>query len=152
MLRINNILKGITLIKKLLTLFLILLKTTVVYGNEKTLIDIIKITDGDTILAKIDNNQFNIRLIGIDCYETSKIHRAYKQAYENELKIEDVIKKGIQSKKFLEILYEKNKNKDIFLDFKGIDKYGRALGIVYFEKININSEMMKNGGCYMYNY
>lgn len=122
------------------------------FGVAKTPIKILKIYDGDTIQAKIDNEKFSIRLIGLDCYETKNINRAYKQAYENNLTIDDVIDKGIKSKKYLEKLYKNNKNKEIFFDFKGIDKYKRALGILYFGEINVNKALLNNGGCLEYNY
>ncbi len=58
-----------------------------------------KIYDGDIIQAKVNNgNKFSIQLTGIDCYETSKIHRAYKQAYVDKLTINEVIKKGFVRK------------------------------------------------------
>ena len=40
------------------------------YAASKTPVKIVKILDGDTIRAKINDNIFSIRLIGIDCYET----------------------------------------------------------------------------------
>lgn len=44
-------------------------------------IEVLEVYDGDTIKVKVNNgNDFLIRLQGIDCYETSKINRAYKQA------------------------------------------------------------------------
>lgn len=117
-------------------------------AGTKIPIQILKIYDGDTILAKIDNEKFSVRLIGIDCYETSDINRAYKQAYQNNLKIDEVVCKGKDSKEYLKKMYENNKNKPIYLDFKGIDRYGRALGIIYFDKININEELLNNSGMY----
>ena len=53
--------------------------------------------DGDTIDVKIEKNTFPVRLIGIDCYETGRIHRAYRQAYDNNLSIDEVIARGKQS-------------------------------------------------------
>ena len=121
-----------------------------VFSENRIPIEITKIYDGDTIEAKIDNNKFKIRLIGIDCYETCKIHRAYKQAYENNLSVEDVIKQGKVSTFYLKNLYEKNKNAPITFVFKGIDKYGRVLGILYIGALNVNDELLKNGGCMLY--
>lgn len=126
--------------------------SSVALAGAKIPIQILKIYDGDTILAKIDNEKFSIRLIGIDCYETSDINRAYKQAYQSNLKIDEVIRKGKESGEYLKKMYENNKNKPIYLDFKGIDKYGRALGVVYFNGINVNEELLNNGGCMRYNY
>ncbi len=121
-------------------------------ASSKIPITIVKIYDGDTVLAQIDKNLFSIRLIGIDCYETKKIHRAYKQAYQNNLSVDEVVCRGKNSQQFLEQLYENNKNKPIFLDFKGIDKYGRVLGIIYFDGKNINQELLDNGNCLKYIY
>ena len=46
--------------------------------------------DGDTVRVKIDTgNKFNIRLQGIDCFEVVKIHRAYRQAYLENLTIDE---------------------------------------------------------------
>ena len=59
--------------KKILLLFILLTLPT--YASIP--VEVLKIYDGDTIKVKIDNgNKFSIRLVGIDCYETSKIHRA----------------------------------------------------------------------------
>ena len=136
---------------KLLFVFMILIVCTgTVLAESKIPIEIVKITDGDTIQAKLEKNKFAIRLIGVDCYETSKIHRAYTQAYINHLSVEEVVNRGNRSKLYLEKLYRENKN--FFLDFKGVDKYGRVLGIIYFDKLNINEELLKNGGCMIYNY
>lgn len=122
------------------------------FGDTKIPIQLVKVYDGNTILVKIENEKFSVRLTGIDCYETRDINRAYKQAYQNNLKIDEVICKGKESKEYLEKLYENNKNNPICLDFKGIDKYGRVLGILYFDSLNVNNELIKNGGCLKYNY
>ncbi len=101
--------------------------------------------------AKIDKNKpFKIRLIDIDCYETSKIHRAYKQAYCNHKSIDDVIAAGLDSKKYLQNLYDNNKSNGTYLEFKGIDIYGRALGILYFDTLNVNENLKNSGGCLNY--
>ena len=49
------------------------------------------------ITVRIEKNTFPVRLIGIDCYETGRIHRAYHQAYDNNLSIDEVIARGKQS-------------------------------------------------------
>ena len=105
-------------------------------------VDVVEIYDGDTIGAKI---------IGIDCYETTKNNRSYKQAYLDNLNIDDVIQKGKYSKNYLKKLYKKN-NSDIYFGFMGIDKYSRALGILYFNGLNVNEKMKTQGGCKSYIY
>ena len=138
--------------KNLLVCILLLVFTIPVLGNTKIPIQITNISDGDTVKAKIDKNEFKIRLVGIDCYETCKIHRAYKQAYENKLNIDDVMRNGKLSKHYLQNLYEINKNKNIYLEFKGVDVYGRVLGVLYFDRINVNEEMKNHGVCMLYEF
>lgn len=116
----------------------------------KTKIELLEIYDGDTIKAKIDKEIFALRLKGLDCYETSTINRAYKQAYENNLKIEDVINKGNSAKEYLINLY--NKTSVVYFDFQGVDKHSRALGVLYFDKLNVNKELINNHICKKYDY
>lgn len=114
-------------------------------------IEVLEVYDGDTIKVKVNNgNEFLIRLQGIDCYETSKINRAYKQAYLNKIDIDEVIKKGNNTKTYLKNLH-KNSNTASF-DFMGVDIYGRVLGIVYFDDLNINKELLKNNVCIPYEF
>ena len=115
------------------------------YAASKTPVRIVKILDGDTVRAKINDNIFSIRLIGIDCYETTPNNRAYKQAYNNNLTIDEVIKNGKFSKKYLINLYKKS-NVQTF-EFMGLDYYKRPLGVLYFDNVNINQKMLNYGGC-----
>lgn len=114
-------------------------------------VEVLSIYDGDTIRVKLDSgNKFSIRLLNIDCYETSKIYRAYKQAYDNNLSIEDVIKKGKIAREYLKRLHKDSKK--AYFDFTGVDKYGRVLGIVYFDSLNVNEELKNKGYCMPYEY
>ena len=114
-------------------------------------VEVVRIVDGDTIKVKLESgNKFSIRLQGIDCYETSKIHRAYKQAYVNNISIDDVIENGNSATQYLKELHKKS-NATSF-DFRGIDKYGRVLGIVYFDNLNINQELKNKKLCMPYEY
>ncbi len=139
--------------KKFLIIFTtLILSFNFAYADSGIPIEVVRIFDGDTIQGRIEKEEFSIRLVGIDCYETSDINRAYKQAYKNNLKIEEVLNRGVESKEFLEKLYKNNKNKGVYLDFKGVDKYGRALVVVYLGNINVNKELLNNGGCFEYVY
>ena len=141
--------------KQILILSIVILNlfSNKVYANNKIPVTVIKIKDGDTIDVKLknNNNSFSIRLIGIDCYETSKIYRSYKQAYTNNLSVDKVVEKGVFSKQFLEELYQ-NSNQQVFLEFMGLDRYKRVLGIIYFGNINVNELMKTKGGCFPYEY
>ncbi len=107
-------------------------------------IKITKITDGDTVKGIINGKEISIRLSGIDCYETSKRDRAYKQAYLNKITIEEVVEKGKESKTILTNLLQNQNN--VTVKFTDVDnRYNRNVGILYINNINVNEYMIKNG-------
>ncbi len=137
--------------KNIFRLLLILLVfSQATFADVRTPVELVRISDGDTVVARIDKNEFKIRLIGIDCYETAKINRAYKQAYQNNLSIDEVVDKGLNSKRYLEELYAQNKNSKTSIEFKGLDIYNRVLGVLFFDKLNVNENLKLHGGCMMY--
>ncbi len=132
--------------KQLTTLLLFIVTVGTVFAETRIPVQLVKIKDGDTVDVRIEKNTFTVRLIGIDCYETGKIHRAYHQAYDNDLSIDEVIARGKQSTAYFENLYKANKDKQVYLDFKGVDYYGRALGVIYFDNLNVNEDLQKTAG------
>ena len=136
---------------KLLISLLIIFFTQTVLATQQIPIEIIEIKDGDTVLAKLENgNKFVIRLYGIDCYESKKIHRAYKQAYLDNISIDDIVEKGLLTKQYLK--NEHAKSSTTTFSFIGVDIYKRILGILYFDGININDRLVKNNYCKNYLY
>ena len=132
---------------------LIILSVTEIVTAKACLenIKITKVTDGDTVKGIINGKEMSIRLSGIDCYETSKRDRAYKQAYLNKMSIADVVKRGKESKEILTNILKNNNN--ITVRFTDVDKrYNRNVGIIYAGDINVNEYMVQNGGCMMFEY
>lgn len=142
--------------KKLFYLFTILILLTflnVVEAGTKEIVTISKVCDGDTIDVVRSNGKIaRVRLVGIDCYETSPYDRAYRQAYENNITIEEVLVNGFKAKKELVKLFQTHYQKTIYLEEKGIDKYNRILGVIYIDKINVNEYMIKQGCALRYIY
>lgn len=139
--------------KRFIITMLIILSVTEIVTAKACLenIKITKVTDGDTVKGIINGKEMSIRLSGIDCYETSKRDRAYKQAYLNKMSIEDVVKRGKESKEILTNILKNNNN--ITVRFTDIDKrYNRNVGIIYAGDINVNEYMVQNGGCMMFEY
>ena len=124
-----------------------------VYAAERVQVTLSRVYDGDTIevINEIGAKE-NIRLIGIDCFETKEIHRAYTQAYKNKMTIEEVTAKGIQQKKVLIKLFETNNKKHLYLLRQGKDAYGRTLGTIYLGNLNINKYMLESGNALEYIY
>lgn len=127
----------------LIITFLLLTKVGVAYQE----IEVLKVYDGDSILAKIEDNIFRIRLYGIDCYEGAKSDRARWQAKKYNLTLQEIINSGNLAG---EILKEKLKNKKVYFEFKGVDKYSRALGNLYVDNVSIEDEMLKTPYCFDY--
>ena len=134
----------------LLSLFL--LQSTTSADNSYIPITITKIYDGDTVQAEVEGEVFLVRLKGVDCYETMRISRAYRQAYEEKITIEEVVKRGERSKEYLSGLFNKVGKDRIYFQFQGVDRYSRALGVLYFGRVNVNEEMINKGGCLVYEY
>ena len=130
--------------KKIFFLLIILLNLCA-FANVQ--IKVLKVYDGDSILAQIKDNIFRIRLIDIDCFEGTPNERAKWQAKENKTTVEQINFGGNIARK---ILKEKIENKKLDFEFQGIDKYGRALGILYLNGVNINKEMLKSPYCSSY--
>jgi len=104
----------------LLTFFQISLICSFAQINGKA----VAITDGDTFtLLDADNKQIKIRLHGIDCPEGGQDF-------------------GNRSKQHLSQLIF---SKEVVVDNKGLDRYGRTIGIVYLDSLNVNEEMLRSG-------
>ena len=79
--------------KIFLSILIFFLVVTPSCAASKTPVRIVKILDGDTVRAKINDNIFSIRLIGIDCYETTpnKIKSYYEDVrFKNDSDISKI--------------------------------------------------------------
>ncbi len=138
--------------KMILVLFSCLFLTLSCYSQELTgFAKVNKIIDGDTVEIQLKETSAKFRLVGIDCFETSKNYRAYKQAYLNKMGINEVIFKGCMAKSYLNNMLYGIKN--VKIKIVGIDKYGRLLGVIYGkDNLNINQALLKHGICPSYVY
>ena len=115
---------------------------------------IIKINDGDTLTALVNNETTKIRLLDVDCYETKKNARAKFQQKYYGLPVGEVIKNGKQSRKILKKLLKDHRY--IRVEWEKRDSFGRILGKVYLDDIKsvgviyVNQYMLNQGGCNKY--
>ena len=98
-------------------------------------------------LTPWDNNIFRIRLVDIDCFEGAKSNRAIWQSQKFNISLNDIIKGGNLAGSILE---QKLKDKEVYFEFRGIDKYNRALGVLYVDNRNINQDMLETKYCNLY--
>lgn len=114
---------------KILLLILTTVFSIYVYSAEM-IGKVVSVADGDTItiIENLDNGRFKIRLYGIDAPEK-------KQDF------------GQKAKQYLSSLIF---NKEVKIKFTEIDRYGRIIGKVYLNDIEINIEMLKAGMAWHY--
>lgn len=113
--------------KKILLLFLLL--STLIFA-DLTKAKVTYVTDGDTFHVLINGKKEKIRMFGIDAPES-------KQEW------------GLEAKEGLNKLIS---NKEVLLEIKSKDMYGRLLAVVFIGKQNINLEMIKTGNAWYYEY
>ena len=87
---------------------------------------VISIADGDTFTLLVDSTQVKIRLHGIDCPEK-------RQDFGQ------VAKKFLSEMVFNKIVHKTNR-----------DRYGRTIGIVFIDNINVNEGLLKAGLAWHY--
>lgn len=135
-----------------LVLFTILLVQSV--SAHEFVATIIKINDGDTLTALVNNETTKIRLLDVDCYETGKNSNTRFQQKYYGLSVDEVIKHGKQSRKKLKNLLKDHRYIRIIWEKR--DGFGRILGKVYLDDIksagviDVNQYMLKTGGCNKY--
>lgn len=133
-------------------LFMVLLVQSV--SAHEFVATIIKINDGDTLTALVNNENTKIRLLDVDCYETGKNSNTKFQQKYYGLSVDEVLEKGKQSRKILKKLLKDHRY--IRVEWEKRDGFGRILGKVYLDDIksagviDVNQYMLKTGGCKKY--
>jgi len=82
---------------------------------------LIRVVDGDTVIAMVD--------LGFSTWKEAKIRFYGIDAYESRTRDKEEKIKGLAAKKLVQDALEKS-NGEFVLKSKGIDKYGRSLGIL----------------------
>ena len=114
--------------KVLKAFYLLALCLEIGFLNAYTLLENVRVVDGDTIRAEAKGKEIKIRLVEIDAPEMNQPF-------------------GAQSKNFLNRLLYK---KDITLISQGEDRYGRTLGEIYANGESANILMIKSGFAWVY--
>lgn len=133
-------------------LFTILLMKSV--SAHEFVATIVKINDGDTLTALVNNETTKIRLLDVDCYETGKNSNTKFQQKYYGLSVDEVLEKGKQSRKILKKLLKDHRY--IRVEWEKRDSFGRILGKVYLDDIksagviDVNKYMLDKGVCNKY--
>lgn len=109
--------------RKILLTFFLLLTPALAQGTP---IEIISVTDGDTLEIKINNKTEKLRLIGIDAPENKQ--EPFGQQAKNQL-----------------LQFISNGDNTLELDIQERDQYGRILGYLYNNDQLVNLKMLESG-------
>lgn len=95
-------------------------------------VDLIQVTDGDTIKVKVNGKEESVRFLLVDTPETNH-PRLGKQPM------------GEEAKQFTENMLENAKVIELEKDVSERDKYGRFLAYVYADGKSVQEELLQNG-------
>ena len=101
-----------------------------------------RVVDGDTIDAQID--------LGFDVHKKIRIRMVGINTPESRTRDLEEKKRGLAAKYRVQELLESQENKFI-LHSQGVGKYGRCLGIIFVDEININKQLVTEGHAVEYN-
>ena len=101
---------------------------------------LIRIIDGDTFVAELD--------LGFKTHKVETIRMAGINTPESRTRDLEEKCHGLAAKKFLGALLVGAGN--LVVTVKDIGKFGRALGVVYADGLNINFELIDKGYAYPY--
>lgn len=107
---------------------------------------VLKIVDGDTIDVVIDRNIYRIRLLGVDCPETTVEHNKPYE-YDSITNLTYLTEWGLKAKEFAEAVLD---HKIVYVEFDELaglkGYYGRYLAYIYLENgSDFNAMLLKNG-------
>lgn len=114
--------------KYLLAVFLTFV-TSATFASDSITGKVVRVADGDTItILTNDKKQFKIRFAGIDCPERAQpwgqnATEALKAALTGE---------------------------SVTVEVMDVDRFGRTVGKVYIEGMNINRHLVESGNCWVY--
>tara|TARA_R100000353_G_C6487414_1_gene190808 strand:+ start:692 stop:1036 length:345 start_codon:yes stop_codon:yes gene_type:complete len=104
-------------------------------------IELLRVVDGDTIDVRID--------LGFNVWHKCRIRLVGINAPESRTRDKEEKKRGLAAKSWL---IDKLESAEDELEMKsyGVGKYGRVLGEIYINEVNINELMVKEGHAVKY--
>lgn len=128
----------------ILSLLVVLLLPVVSFAKEpiRTITGIVvKVADGDTITVNAEGTKVKVRLYGIDAPETEKSNKRTGRISKPGQPYGEEAYRALANKVF---------RKQVKLDVMDIDRYRRAVCIVWIDSRNINREMVAEGFAWAY--
>tara|TARA_Y100001951_G_scaffold78769_1_gene66395 strand:+ start:1311 stop:1721 length:411 start_codon:yes stop_codon:yes gene_type:complete len=101
---------------------------------------LVRVIDGDTFVAELD--------LGFKTHKVETIRLSGINTPESRTRDLEEKRHGLAAKKFLGGVLLNAKS--LLVEVKDIGKFGRALGIVYADGLNVNFELIDKGYAYPY--
>jgi endonuclease YncB( thermonuclease family) len=107
---------------------------------------VIDISDGDTFSIYYKNQRWKVRVLYVDCFETSRGSRLSDQARRAGISEDSALALGFKAKDFAKKILL-NKKVELLRDFKepNLDTYGRLLRITIVDGMRYDSLLRVNG-------
>ena len=104
-------------------------------------VEVLRVVDGDTVDVRID--------LGFNVWHKCRIRLVGINAPESRTRDKEEKKRGLAAKSWL---IDKLESAEDELEMKsyGVGKYGRVLGEIYINEVNINELMVKEGHAVKY--
>ena len=102
-------------------------------------VEVLRIVDGDTVDVRID--------LGFNVWHKCRVRLMGINAPESRTRDLEEKKRGLAAKQWL---IDKVDSKEVEMQSHGVGKYGRVLGELYINKVNINQLMVKEGHAEQY--
>tara|TARA_B100000927_G_scaffold244396_1_gene206699 strand:+ start:1117 stop:1455 length:339 start_codon:yes stop_codon:yes gene_type:complete len=97
-------------------------------------VEILRIVDGDTVDVRVD--------LGFNVWHKCRVRLVGINAPESRTRDLEEKSRGLAAKQWL---IDKLEFKEVEMQSHGVGKYGRVLGELYVNKVNINKLMVKEG-------
>lgn len=108
--------------------------------------EVLWITDGDTIVIRLQGHQEKVRLIGIDAPECQPNPKAQKDSIRTRNDLETLTEMGRKATQYVKSVIRAGDRVEIELDVQERDRYGRLLGYVWHQDGRLlNEEIVRAG-------
>ena len=104
-------------------------------------VEILRVVDGDTVDVRMD--------LGFNVWHKCRVRLVGINAPESRTRDKEEKKRGLAAKDWLINILESAQT-DIEMQSHGFGKYGRVLGVLYINDVNINDLMVKEGHAEVY--
>ena len=95
-----------------------------------------RVVDGDTVDATVD--------LGFDTWKKVRIRLVGINTPESRTRDLEEKARGLAAKQFVVDMFKKHKN-NFILHSQGVGKFGRCLGIIFVDEVNVNKTLITEG-------